>query len=623
MSEQLSTAQLLQFFDKELILPTLPSFNRLEGRPRAQDFSQALRAEVRDPLWLLSKQWQMGEFKGDDAGSPVTAKACLKTTQLTKYQAAAHPAEAFDDSLPLEAKVEQRQIPFAAGELELALDLRIIMGRHWLKLMKKGGLPANLKQKYITAFATHNPDPMDRDDVYYCANPASWSKHRAVFNRHIDGKKLYDSIKLDPSQHPVTADADPTDHTPLIDLGERFARWFENLYLQPGEHAQDAWLPEKLEYQFACSAPTPAGEKVFTAKEYYHGHLDWYNFSVDPERDTLGEVIDAPVAEDSRETINRSFIPAPVRFDGMPNTRWWSFEEGKTNFGDIKPDTTDINKLLLIEFGLVYANDWYLLPVTLDAGSILEIKGLTIKNVFGEHLWINPAGRGLDDSPNRWTMYSLDVAGPERRAAELALMVVPSVPKIQEGQPIETVQLTRDEMANMVWGIETRVPLPSGESVAGLEAARDTSNYLKRLVGAPAPTEPVVPAANLRYRVMSSVPENWIPFLPTHIAGQNRHIQLQRGSMPRIIDGDSADVEKIKPRTNLLREGLNGPSKHSYFLHEEEVPRAGVVVQQSFQRTRWYDGRVYTWLGVRKRAGHGESFSQLRFDYLKPVKQDH
>ena len=67
MTEQLATAQLLQFLDKSLILPALPTFNRLEARPRTHDFDQALRAEVRDALWMLAKQWQVGEFFADDA----------------------------------------------------------------------------------------------------------------------------------------------------------------------------------------------------------------------------------------------------------------------------------------------------------------------------------------------------------------------------------------------------------------------------------------------------------------------------------------------------------------------------------------------------------------------------
>ena len=48
--------------------PTVGVWNRLEGRPRTTDFDRALRAEVRDPLWLLTRQWQLGEFTGSDAG---------------------------------------------------------------------------------------------------------------------------------------------------------------------------------------------------------------------------------------------------------------------------------------------------------------------------------------------------------------------------------------------------------------------------------------------------------------------------------------------------------------------------------------------------------------------------
>jgi hypothetical protein len=44
-------------------------------------------------------------------------------------------------------------------------------------------------------------------------------------------------------------------------------------------------------------------------------------------------------------------------------------------------------------------------------------------------------------------------------------------------------------------------------------------------------------------------------------------------------------------------------------------------VSQSFQRTRWYDGRVFTWLGVRKETGRGESSSGLRFDQILPKRR--
>jgi hypothetical protein len=625
MNNQLSTAQLLQFIGKKLILSTLPVFNRLEGRPRTHDFDRALRAEVRDALWMLTKQWQMGEFRGDDAGSPVSSKLYLEKTMFTKYQPAQHGTEAFDDGVPLETKVEQRKIPFTAGDLEISLDLRLLMGRHWARLLAKHGFNAGLKDAYILNFGIYTPDPTQRKDVYYCASQQSWRKHAATAGRHIDGKKLYDDIVKDREQHVLTVGADPAIRDDLILLGDRFVQWFDKLFYQPkAPDGNDAWLPSHLEYQFACSSPKNGGEKVFTAQEYYHGHLDWYNFSIAADSEGLGEVVANPMPEDFNAPIIRSFIPTPIQFDGMPNTRWWAFEEGKTNFGDIQPDTTDINKLLLIEFGLVYANDWYMVPVTLPAGTIANVGGLTVKNVFGEHLWIAATGRGLDDNPNRWTMYSMDIAGIDQRPADLSLMVVPSVPKIQEGKPIEEIQLTRDEVSNMVWGIENRVPLPSGESCPGREAARDTLRHLKRIVSEEGVVaiEPLPPAANLRYKIMSNAPENWIPFVPTQEEGSNRQTRLQRASMPRILEGDpETAVVKVKPRTNLLREGLNQAVKKSYFINEEEVLRSGTIVTQSFQRTRWYNGQVFTWLGVRKHTGRGEAASQLRFDYLQTVKK--
>jgi hypothetical protein len=268
----------------------------------------------------------------------------------------------------------------------------------------------------------------------------------------------------------------------------------------------------------------------------------------------------------------------------------------------------------------VYANDWYLLPVTLPAGSVANIRGMSVQNVFGENLWIDATGRGLDDDPDRWTMFSMDIIGTERRASDLSLMIVPTVPKIQEGISIEEIQITRDEVANMVWGIEKRVSLPGGETMPGREAARDTLQHLKRIIGAVV-TDPDA-AADVRYKLMSSVPENWIPFISTHEKDSDRQTRLQRGSMPRIIEGDPEErIEKVKPRTNLLREGLNQDEKKSYYINEEEVLRAGIHLKQSFQRTRWYSGQVYTWLGVRKSTGRGEASSQLQFDYLHPVKK--
>jgi hypothetical protein len=171
----------------------------------------------------------------------------------------------------------------------------------------------------------------------------------------------------------------------------------------------------------------------------------------------------------------------------------------------------------------------------------------------------------------------------------------------------------------MVWGVEARVPVLTGQGRSGSETARELRDKLQQLVFAdhpPGTSEP--PRAAVRYQLVNTVPEHWIPFVPAHVEEQLRQIQLQRAAMPRVLENDPAPPKKVEPRTSLLRHGLDQHPPTPYFLHEEEVTRAGVKVESSFQRTRWYDGRVVTWLGTRKQQGRGEGRSGLAFDQLVP-----
>ena len=272
--------------------------------------------------------------------------------------------------------------------------------------------------------------------------------------------------------------------------------------------------------------------------------------------------------------------------------------------------------------GLVYANDWFLLPYTLPAGTIAKIRGMAVTNVFNERTWVEAAGRGADDNWQRWSLFTLNVEGQNNEPADTSMLLLPTVPKIQEGRPLEQVSLIRDEMANMVWGIEKVVPLPTGWSKSGAEAAGETlAFYAARLAADLAATPPPPPeaAAPIRYQVMNSVPENWIPFIPVHIENDNREIQLQRAALPRLLEGDPSPPIKVRPRGVLLRHGLDMTPAQAYFLHEEEVLRAGVQVQQVFKRTRWHGGRVVTWLAVSKQTGRGEGSSGLAFDQILPT----
>jgi len=607
-------------------LPGITLWNRLEGRPRADKFDRALRAEVRDPLWMLTRQWQMGEFRGDDAGSPIFAKFHLEHTRLRKFQPANGPVQGFNDNIPLEAQVEQMPISFSqkqkidgvVSDLDISLDIRLLMGRQWLKMIQP--LSAAAVLQFIAAYPIHQPDSTQAADFAITAHPESWSNFQIAATRLMDGAKLYFHLVESSANHASDGIATLAGMDAQVDpIAERFVAWFKKLFCQPEEAAEpSSWVADRMEYQFAASAPMRTDEKVFVAEQYFQGHLDWYNFDIDRERKTLG---DPDPTADKPVSVTLTMLPTQVTFNGMPNARWWRFEDGETNFGDVKPDTTDLAKLLLIEFGLVYANDWFQVPFTLPAGSSALIQGAAVTNVFGERIWVEAAGRGDDEDWQRWAMFLLSIEGDAHQPADLSLLIPPAAQQVLEGKPVDEVLLARDEMANMVWSVERTIALPSGEAKNGREAAYETRSFyesdLERRLGAPPEPLPAAEGAKIRYQVMSSVPENWIPMIPVHVPNDNRETQLQRAAMLRILVGDTAPVPNpVRPRTFLLRQGLEQDPPEKYILHEEEVPRAGVLAKRSFQRTRWRDGRAWVWLGVRKQTGRGEGSSGLAFDRI-------
>ncbi|WP_328455467.1 hypothetical protein [Amycolatopsis sp. NBC_00438] len=568
--------------------PTVGVWNRLEGRPRTTDFSRALRAEVRDPLWLLARQWQLGEFQGSDAGSPVTATYSVTASAPGRFRSDVTPDGSpgpLPPDRPLETVAERRPLPFAFGAEPISFDLRLALGRRWLRLLARSssGLRDSAGQ-FVTLYPIAAPGP---DDAALLAHPEVWAATLAVAGRRLDGYLLYQHVKGGGRASDGVRRLSPQERTQLDALGSRLTGWFDDLIDQPGGIKPDrpsgdsAWDPRRLEHRFSIAA----GGQVLSAAEYPGGELDWHAFSAAPG--SLGST-PAPV------TLNRTVFPSPVRYSGMPLPRWWAVEDGKTNFAAVTPDSTDLARLIFLEFALVFSNDWYQLPCDLPAGTLASVQGLCVTDVFGERRWITPAG-----AAEHWSMYTLG-GGP-------GILLPPGTPKVATGPALEDVALVRDESANLVWGIEQTVRTTTGEGRAGDEMAAESLAFRRRQHQAPATDDARAPIA---YEAMSSVPENWIPFIPVHVPGDSRAVQLQRAAMPSEVD-----ASLIRPRTALLREGFDHGD--SYFVNEEEVPRTGTRLTVAYNRTRTKTGRVALWLSVRRDVGRGERSSGLSFDLAK------
>ena len=61
-------------------------WKRLNGRHRTRNLRKGLEARVADPLWMLTRQWQFGEFEGDDAATPAQALVRYKSLPVNQFQ---------------------------------------------------------------------------------------------------------------------------------------------------------------------------------------------------------------------------------------------------------------------------------------------------------------------------------------------------------------------------------------------------------------------------------------------------------------------------------------------------------------------------------------------------------
>jgi len=566
-------------------------WHRLESRPRSEHhILPSLAARIRDPLWMLARQWQMGEFHGEDSASPAWMRTSTRVSPLTGWRIEGQATQPLTGAIPLEDLVETE----AFGE---DLALRAEIGQTCEALLSAHGVPARIADvraafpiPEITESAL-KADP-DRDAARF---------QRVVMGRTIDGLALYRAaVAAAPSLPAALAGLPPAGLAALDDL----RAWVTDVYGDIGSADADAWRPARLEYRVETLGDTPDGRSaVLSCVPDRDGGFDWYTFDVKQigERDEGAPV---PVS------TTRSVLPIHVRFRGMPNQRWWDFEEGTTDFGAIEPEKRDLAKLLVMDFMLIHSNDWYLVPLRQPVGQLMEIEWMVVHDVFGDLTHVPRADAADVRQDERWTMFTLTSPTQPNGIAPFLIQPPTASGSVLEGPVLEEVRFLRDEMANMVWAIEETLEGGLGQAFPGLE------RYQATRPANPAPPAPVPagPHPPLKYQIQTEVPENWIPFLPVLIDAVNGDIALQIAAMLRTRPGQAP--EPILPRGRILNPtGVGGAD---YQIREEEVSRDGTRVNRLVRRSRWIDGSTHLWIARRRTPGAGEGSSGLKYDLAKP-----
>jgi len=589
------------------IVPALNVWSRLEPLPLNADLGPALQAAIADPCWFLARQWQFAEFQGEDAGTPIDVRVEGEIATLGRFvagppdqNAASRAVDYKPNDIPLEVQVERE--PARGGHARFAIDA----GAHWLRMLRTSGLTA-AANAFRSAYPVTLAAPRDPD---IDADASAW---RALSTLGaVDGRAL--AADLTPLKAadgsltgvPARVTLAAADVQTVRALGASWLAWFTSALSEDPTAA--SWNPARQEYAASASARFSTGEIVLTADEYADGRLEWYDFRVGGLK-TLG----TPTTVTPATPITLPpVLPTPVEYPGKPADRYWEFEDAEVSFGGIESGPANLARMLLVEYALVYGNDWFVVPIEMPVGGLFRVSKFRVRDVFGVESLVGPS-RNVDGVS--WTMWQLTNPATSFSAAPPAdfFFLPPVLAQTLESDPVEEIALFRDEMANMAWGVERRV---QGATGAVVDRSRESLRApLSQQIGG------TVPDAAILYRLATPVLERWIPFVPVPAPGSTPAtltMQLERRAMLRTLaDGTRVAVQ---PQGVLLRTNPSlAPDKEpALHLEEEEVPREGVVVQRTFQYARWLDGRSFVWLGRRKSVGKGEGSSGLRFDRLEP-----
>jgi hypothetical protein len=245
----------------------------------------------------------------------------------------------------------------------------------------------------------------------------------------------------------------------------------------------------------------------------------------------------------------------------------------------------------------------FVLPVRLPVASLTRVARFQVTDVFGRTIELGPTG----DADDGWNLFGVTdtaepraVGGEQRTSPWFFLALV--LPDALESQPVETVLMLRDEMANLAWAVEAFV----SDDAGGILDRFGSSTMNQPAAG-------LAPAGIGRYRVDTVVPDHWFPLAPEP-REDRESVVLRLVPLARRVGGE---VTTLFPLGALLG-GARSERGTGVWLHEEEVPRAGAAVVRTNEHARWHDGSVHTWTSRRKTTGGGEGSSGLRFDAVEP-----
>ena len=251
-----------------------PTWTRLEPQGTSGDPRPGIEARVHDPLWLLARQWQLGEFEGEDAGTPLTVRVVTTTSPVDRWApgdvADSQPFSRVRQEL-LEPLVEREPAAASSAGLrpraEAGASLWPFQGSRTRSVPRwiRGSLPVRSRRgtpprrhSRITRRPVGSP------------GPTAWRPRDGRRRADLSGSRGCRRA----AQWVIPASAAETNS--LLAIIEPWVEWYR-ADVSPRRRGRRL-VGERLEYRFRVGA----GTAVFDAAAHPGGDIDWHSLTVRP-----------------------------------------------------------------------------------------------------------------------------------------------------------------------------------------------------------------------------------------------------------------------------------------------------------------------------------------------------
>ena len=529
--------------------------HRLGPRPsHRQDLQRGFMAEIGDPVWFLARQWQMGEHQGEDAASPVLARA----TYVRR------PLQALADR-PLLHPGHRPATPRPIAPAEAAIESE--PGEWWtLGRRVRIGLQARSRRRCADV------DAVSASEAALPPLPAPYD----VFDAGYDGQKLHAALQAG------TLPLDPA--------------LFAEVPSQAGGHH---WRASALVYgdvAFPCDTGAPTGPPAVGARLIVSAHdggeVDWW--SADAGGDWSWPTPDAWTHADV------VMPPSRLSYPGAPHPRWWQIEDARVDIGGFPPDRSHLASLLLLDLVLAHSDDWFTIAFGAQLGDVVTMRDLVVVDLFGEEYGWSAHERLRP--PADWSLFK--VHGLD--GASLSIWPTAGVPLV--GEALEEITLGVDEDANLMWAVEERA---EGRPLAGLSVKPPKA---PQIVANPA--QGVAGQAYL-YRPSTFVPHHWHPYVVQAVNDRRAFVQGRLMDYTT-YDPERLGRLAPAPIAQLLQDPARSADSPAHHILPAAVPVSGLRLDRRYVLARSTDGNPVLWVQRRRLPLFSPPESGLRFDVAVP-----